>query len=102
MGKNTRQIRVEIVAKKKGCVLCDLAVAILEEIQPEFEDGALTWEVVDVGSRAGVIRHADLGKICGRLPAVPSLVINEQIAFDNIPDMDSLTTAVRDSIDAME
>ena len=101
MGKNRRQVRVEIVAKKKGCLLCDLAVAILEEIQPEFEAGALTWEVVDVGSREGVIRHAELGKICGRLPAVPSLVINEQIAFDSIPDMESLTTAVRRSIDAM-
>jgi hypothetical protein len=102
MGKNARQIRVEIVAKKKGCVLCDLAVAILEEIQPEFEAGTLTWEVVDVGSREGVVRHAELGKICGRLPAVPSLVINEHIAFDNIPDMESLTTAVRRSIDAVE
>jgi hypothetical protein len=102
MEKNARQIRVEIVAKKKGCMLCDLAVAILEEIQPEFEAGALTWKVVDVGSREGVVRHAELGKICGRLPAVPSLVINERIAFDNIPDMESLTTAVRRSIDAME
>jgi hypothetical protein len=102
MGKNARQIRVEIVAKKKGCVLCDLAVAILEEIQPEFEAGTLTWEVVDVGSREGVVRHAELGKICGRLPAVPSLVINEHIAFDNIPDMESRTTAVRRSIDAVE
>jgi hypothetical protein len=102
MGKNPRQVRIEIVAKKKGCMLCDLAVAILEEIQAEFEAGTLTWEVVDVGSREGVVRHAELGKICGRLPAVPSLVINEQIAFDNIPDMESLTTAVRRSIDAVE
>lgn len=102
MKKNARQIRVEIVAKKKGCMLCDLAVSILEEIQPEFEAGALTWNVVDVGSREGVVRHAELGKICGRLPAVPSLVINERIAFDNIPDMESLTTAVRRSIEAME
>ena len=98
MGNNRRQVRVEIVAKKKGCLLCDLAVAILEEIQPEFETGALSWEVVDVGSREGLIRHAELGKICGRLPAVPSLVINEQIAFDNIPDMESLTAAVHQSI----
>jgi len=98
MGNNRRQVRVEIVAKKKGCLLCDLAVAILEEIQPEFEAGALFWEVVDVGSREGLIRHAELGKICGRLPAVPSLVINEQIAFDNIPDMESLTAAVHQSI----
>ena len=102
MGKNRRQVRVEIVAKKKGCMLCDLAVAILEEIQPEFEAGAMTWNVVDVGSREGVTRHAELGRNCGRLPAVPSLVINERIAFDNIPDMESLTTAVRRSIDAME
>jgi hypothetical protein len=102
MGNNRRQVRVEIVAKKKGCLLCDLAVAILEEIQPEFEAGALTWEVVDVGSREGVVRHAELGRICGRLPAVPSLVINGRIAFDNIPAMESLTTAVRRSIDEME
>lgn len=102
MGKNRRQVRVEIVAKKKGCLLCDLAVAILEEIQPEFDAGVLTWEVVDVGSREGVVRHAELGNICGRLPAVPSLVINERIAFDNIPDLEALATAVRDSIDAME
>ena len=85
---------VEIVAKKKGCMMCDLAIAILEEIQPEFEDGQLEWEVVDVGAREGIIRHAELGKLCGRMPAVPSIVINELIAFDNIPDMDSLTAAV--------
>ncbi len=89
---------VEIVAKKKGCMLCDLAIGILEEIQPEFEDGSLAWEVVDVGSREGVARHAELGRICGRMPAVPSLVINGRIAFDNIPDMDALTEAVRAAV----
>jgi len=26
---------------------------------------------------------------------VPSIVINEHIAFDNIPDMEALSTAVR-------
>ena len=64
MGNNRRQVRVELVAQKKGCLLCGLAVAILEEIQSEFEAGALYWEVVDVGSREEVIRHAELGKIC--------------------------------------
>ncbi len=90
-----QKVMVEIVAKKKGCMMCDLALAILEEIAPEFEPGILAWEVVDVGSREGVARHAELGKTCGRMPAVPSIVINESIAFDNIPDMESLTEAVR-------
>lgn len=88
-------VRVEIVAKQKGCMLCDLAIAILEEIASEFEPGVLVWKVVDVGSKAGVTRHAELGAICRRLPAVPSIVINERIAFDNIPDMESLLEAIR-------
>ena len=92
-------VLVEIVAKKKGCLLCDLALAILEEIAPEFEKGVLQWEVVDVSSRDGVIRHAELGAICKRMPAVPSILINERIAFDNIPDMEALSAAVRATID---
>lgn len=89
---------VEIVAKKKGCVLCDLAIGILEEISPEFDEGILEWDVVDVGSRDGLYRHDELTKMCGRRPAVPSIVINERIAFDNIPDFEALSDAVRQAL----
>jgi glutaredoxin len=89
---------VEIVAKKKGCMLCDLAIGILEEISPEFSEGLLRWEVVDVSAREGLYRFDDLTKICGRRPAVPSIVINEKIAFDNIPDMESLAEAVKKAL----
>jgi hypothetical protein len=92
---NHQGVFVEIVAKKKGCMLCDLALGILEEIAPEFEDGSLRWEVVDVGAREGLSRLDELTKICGRKPVMPSIVINERIAFDHIPDMESLTEAVR-------
>lgn len=44
-------VMVEIIAKKKGCMLCDLALAIREDIAPEFERGVLQWTVVDVGSK---------------------------------------------------
>ena len=87
----SQKVMVEIVAKQKGCMLCDLALAILEEIAPEFEKNILQWVVVDVGSKEGVIRHAELGAICERMPAVPSIVINERIAFDNIPDLEALS-----------
>ena len=95
---DTQNVMVEIVAKKKGCMLCDLALAVLEEIAPEFDKGVLQWTVVDVGSKKGVMRHAELGKICQRMPAVPSIVINEHIAFDNIPDMEALSEAIRNII----
>jgi len=98
MKSNHKGVFVEIVAKKKGCMLCDLAIGILEEISPEFEEGILRWDVVDVGDREGLRRFDELTDICGRRPAVPSIVINERIAFDNIPDMESLTEAVRQAI----
>ena len=90
-----KKVMVEIVAKQKGCMLCDLAIAMSEEIAPEFEKGILRWTVVDVGSKDGVIRHAEIGAICKRMPAVPSIIINERIAFNNIPDMESLSESVR-------
>ena len=98
MHPKEKEAFVEIVARKKGCMLCDLAIGILEEISPEFEEGMLQWEVVDVSDRAGIGRFEELTKICGRRPVVPSIVINEKIAFDNIPDMESLSTAVRQVI----
>jgi len=75
-------------------MLCDLAVAMLEELQPELRSVELTWTVVDVGTREGVLRQAQIGERCSRMPAVPSLVINGNIAFDNIPDMESLVNAI--------
>ena len=92
------KVMVEIVAKKKGCMLCDLAIGILEEIAPEFAEGVLRWEVVDMGAREGLQRFDTLSKICGRRPAVPSIVINERIAFNNIPDMEALAGAVRQAL----
>ena len=97
-----KSVMVEIVAKKKGCVLCDLAIAILEEIAPEFEEGLLQWEVVDVGSREWLVRFDELTRICGRRPAVPSLIINEVIAFNHIPDYDTLSEAVRQGMKDQE
>jgi len=97
----TSKVLVEIIAKKKGCMMCDLAIGILEEIAPEFDPGVLQWQVVDVGSREGVMRHTELGSIGGRMPAVPSIVINDTIAFDNIPDIESLTRAVHNASSAI-
>jgi hypothetical protein len=93
-------VSVEIVAKKKGCMLCDLAIGILEEIAPEFDEGMLKWEVVDMGDRDGLRRYDELVKLCGQRPAVPSIVINERIAFDHIPDFEALSGAVRQCLDA--
>ncbi len=98
MKKEGQGVYVEIVARKKGCMLCDLAIGILEEIAPDFEEGILRWEVVDMGDRTGLARYDELVRICGRKPSVPSIVIDGRIAFDNVPDFDSLSEAVRQAL----
>lgn len=94
-----RRVLVKIVAKKKGCMMCDLAIGILKEIAPEFAPDTLQWQVVDVGSRQGIRRHAELTRICGRRPAVPSILMDGRIVFDHIPDMEALSRAVREAAD---
>jgi hypothetical protein len=37
-------------------------------------------------------------RFCGRKPSVPSIVINERIAFDHIPDYEALSEAVRQAL----
>lgn len=102
MKTDRQRVFVEIVAKKKGCMLCDLAIAILEEIAPEFGEGLLTWDVVDIGDRAGLSRYDELVKLCDGRPAVPSIIINERIAFDHIPDFEALSDAVRKALAGQE
>jgi hypothetical protein len=60
----------------------------------------LRWSVVDVGSRSGLARMEALSRRCGTKPAIPSIVINEKIAFDHIPDMEALSQAIREVISA--
>lgn len=96
------QAFVEIVAKQKGCILCDLAIGVLEEIAPEFTPGTLRWTVVDVGSREGLLRFDQLTRIVGRRPSVPAIVINEAIAFDHIPDYDRLHQAVKQALEGSD
>ena len=84
---------------RKGASFAIWPSAILEEIAPEFAPGMLRWSVVDVGSRSGLGRMEELSRCCGNKPAIPSIVINEKIAFDHIPDMDALSRAIREVID---
>ncbi|MCF8026045.1 MAG: hypothetical protein K9K82_11240, partial [Desulfobacteraceae bacterium] len=74
---------VEIIAKQKGCILCDLAIGVLEEIAPEFPSGTLKWKVVDVGAQEGILRLEELTITNGSRLSVPSIVINGEIAFDH-------------------
>ena len=96
---------VEIVAQGPACVLCQLAIASLEAVSLRFLDldkgnERLTWAMVDSSTREGIERLRELYTRLDTRIAVPSILINEQVAFDHIPDEDSLIAAIRRALDS--
>lgn len=71
-------------------MLCTLAVGVIEELEAE-QPGHFTWSVVDVSTREGVKRLQELRPSTGRQIPVPGVVVDGEITFDRIPDMDEFT-----------
>jgi hypothetical protein len=68
-------------------VLCNLAVGVMEELEAEQPEH-FTWSVLDASTREGVKRLQELRPSAGRQIPVPSVMVDGQITFDRIPDMD--------------
>ncbi len=79
-------------------MLCQLAVASLEAVSPRFGE-RLTWVLVDRSTREGIERLRELYTRLDTHIAVPSILINEQVAFDHIPDEDSLIGAIAKALE---
>lgn len=71
-------------------MLCTLAVGVIEELEAE-QPGYFTWSVVDVSTREGIKRLQELRPSTGRQIPVPGVVVDGEITFDRIPDMDEFT-----------
>ena len=71
-------------------MLCTLAVGVIEELEAD-QPGYFTWSVVDVSTREGIKRLQELRPNTGRQIPVPGVVVDGEIIFDSIPDMDEFT-----------
>jgi hypothetical protein len=71
-------------------VLCNLAVGAMEELEAEYPE-YFTWSVVDASTRDGVKRLQELRPGAGRQIPVPGVMVDGEITFDHIPDMDEFT-----------
>lgn len=71
-------------------MLCNLAVGAMEELEEEHPE-QFTWSVVDASTREGVKRLQELRPGAGRQIPVPGVMVDGEITFDRIPDMDEFT-----------
>jgi hypothetical protein len=66
----------------------------LEEVSPIFKD-QMIYSLMDISRPEGLERLKQVRKKLDRKPNVPSILINEEIVFDSIPDSDALIEAIR-------
>jgi hypothetical protein len=92
------KVFVEVVVKTRACVLCDFAVAVLEETSEEMEPGVLGWEIVEAAKPQGGQRVQELTVRLGKIPAMPSIFINEEYVFDTIPGMEEINQAIMERV----
>ena len=71
-------------------MLCNLAVDAMDEIHQE-RDGSFTFAVIDASTREGVKRLQELRPGCGRQIPVPGILVDGQIVFDRIPEVEEFT-----------
>ncbi len=73
----------------------------LDEVSPIFKD-QLTYSMMDISRPEGLERLKEVRKKLDRKPNVPSILMNEEIVFDSIPDSDTLIEAIRQRLGKTE
>ncbi len=78
------KILIEVISEGPHCIPCEYAIKSVREVAPSFVD-RIEWRVVLLKEREGAERYLELTRKFGKNPPIPSILINEQIAFVRIP-----------------
>jgi hypothetical protein len=70
----------------------------LDEVSPIFKE-QMIYSMMDISRPEGIERLKQIRKKLDHKPNVPSILINEEIAFDSIPDSDTLIEAIRQRLE---
>ncbi|GAB4247743.1 MAG: hypothetical protein Kow00129_08340 [Thermoleophilia bacterium] len=80
-------------------MLCNLAVDAMAELEDEHP-GRFTWTLIDVSTREGVKRLQELRPAAGRQIPVPGVLVDGQIIFENIPEMEEFNAWLMEQAEA--
>lgn len=87
------KILIEVISEGPHCIPCEYAIKSVREVAPSFVD-RIEWRVVLLKEREGAERYLALTRKFGKNPPIPSILINEQIAFVRIPGPHLLKTTI--------
>ena len=80
---------VEVIYEGDHCIPCVYMAEVVEEAVRKFGD-RVHWEKVVLKRRPGAQRYAALSVKEGAVAPIPSIFVNEKLAFDMIPPVEVL------------
>ena len=80
---------IEIPYEGDHCLPCVYMVEVVEEAVKKF-GARVRWEKVVLKRRNGAMRYAELSVKNAGVAPIPSLFVNEKLAFEMIPPVEEL------------
>jgi hypothetical protein len=93
LNPKNEKILIEVISEGPHCIPCEYAIESVREVAPAFV-GLIEWRVVLLKEREGAARYLELAQKLGKNPPIPSILINERVAFERIPGPQLLRTTI--------
>lgn len=87
-------VLVEIICERVHCVMYDYAVHTVDMVVEGFGGQVEIQTVVRRGDMKNALRYVALCKKAGKMLSVPTILINGEVFFTNVPAPGELTRAL--------
>ncbi len=91
---NKAPVLVEIICERVHCVMYDYAINTVDMVAEPFGDQIEIQTVVRRGDLKNAMRFLKLCKKAGKMLSVPTILINGEVSFTNVPHPDELKSAI--------
>lgn len=87
-------ILMEIICERVHCVMYDYAISTVDMVAEIFGDQIDIQTIVRRGNLKSAMRFLKLCKKAGKMLSVPTILINGEVAFTNVPHPDELKSTI--------
>ncbi len=87
-------VLVEIICERVHCVMYDYAISTVDMVAQTFGDQIDIQTIVRQGNLKNAMRFLKVCKKAGKMLPVPTILINGDVVFTNVPLPEDLTSAI--------
>jgi len=87
-------VLLEIICERVHCVMYDYAIGMVDMVAEAFGDQIEIQTIIRRGNLTNSLRFLSVCRKAGKLLPVPTILINGEVAFTNVPPPDDLKLAI--------